>query len=165
MSERWRRKPTSIPKSGITEDDELTGRENWGIFSIMDLGTKNESPTIMPATSSQTEESKINYPSFTIRDAKAKEFMDAHKCGMGDKFSGEVELVCTALNKDKYGSGCTFDVISLDVNSGPDSEESGEDEADEETDTETDTEKGMLGYTRPKAKKPSVDISAKSMSD
>lgn len=77
------------------------------------LGRKPPSPQeIGPA---KTEEPKITYPSFEMRDEACDAFVEQFgKPTLGDEIEAPLKLKVTSMTEDEYGKCLRFDVLSME---------------------------------------------------
>lgn len=102
----------------------------------IDLGQKTpDSPNTVPAQVG-TDQPKVTYPTFTVRDAVAKEVSDALGISAtGEEFQLSVRVSVSGLRDDEYGRSVDFKVMSLaecECNDAGNTSEMGGDEEEEE---------------------------------
>ena len=138
----------------------------------MDLGIE-QTDTGLPAATvvERSSAPRIRYPSLSLDDTKAKEFLAATPSELGDTITATVKLKISGLREDQYGSSVTFDVLSLDTGKAdkPGSEATPfagkEPPAEEaaEVEEEDESEAKLLGYKRPKTKKEAPALKAEDL--
>ena len=126
----------------------------------MDLGQKIESPSSEPVAAAKDKEPRVSYPSTTLNDKVAEDFLNEYECDLGDEitFTGRAKI--TALRKDEYGKSVGMDLTNLDDVKIVGEEDEGEGESEKEP-----SEKEVLGYERPESKNEAPDTSAADLED
>lgn len=134
----------------------------------MDLNKTDGSPT---DTLAAPEAPK---PSFSLNDAQAAGFLEAHPYDVGDTCTATVKLKVTRKSDDDLGPSVGFDILSLDWQGdsadeaestvpGADKTAGQEGETPAATGDESAEETKVLGYKRPKVKKEEPKLSAKDL--
>jgi hypothetical protein len=132
----------------------------------MDLGKKFSIDSLATPASSDSPESKVSYPGFSLSDDVAEQFLKDSEAKVGDEFAATVRIKVTGLSDDQIGKNVRFDVLELDdVTEESDDEGSGSGSGSGESAPESDDEEAVLGYKRKKTEKETPDISAKSLQD
>lgn len=137
----------------------------------MNLGQKGKD--LSGPVSISDSKNKVSYPSFTLRDDVAKDFLASYDCKIGDELTATIKLKVSGLRQDQFGSSVEFEALDLDNITKKGKKVEGKDAAaDDESKTpapantvDEDAEEKILGYKRP-AKNPvkeTPDTSAESM--
>lgn len=81
---------------------------------MIDLGIKPEPPSTVEAQKS--EEPRIQYPSFTLRDENANKLKEetGHECTVDDYYTAVVRLRVSGVRSDEYGKSVEFEVVDMD---------------------------------------------------